>query len=161
MLLRQVERRVSVANRLHRLPFARPEFMASVCGRQNWRTFTVSPSQSKQPLVQFNIRQENTGPESTLVRRKRLQWRCKQRGMLELDLLMGSWAAKHAPSFDDNALNSLEELLEVETQDLVKWLIQSEPAPSELNDNYAFRSLQRYSREEAKSWITGKASGNQ
>jgi succinate dehydrogenase assembly factor 2 len=35
------------------------------------------------------------------VRRKRLIYRSKQRGWLEVDLLMGTWAVEHVPKLSE------------------------------------------------------------
>ena len=36
--------------------------------------------------------------------RKRLLYRSKQRGWLEVDIILGSWASHHLPKLDKNTL---------------------------------------------------------
>ena len=57
-------------------------------------------------------------PESLDVRRKRLIWRSKQRGWLEVDMLMGTWAVDNVPKLTKEELDQYEHLLNLETLDL-------------------------------------------
>jgi antitoxin CptB len=50
-----------------------------------------------------------------------------QRGMLELDLLMGSWAKKHLPTLDEAGLTEFDKLLTMETPSLLKMLLNQSP----------------------------------
>jgi len=52
------------------------------------------------------------------VRRKRLVYRAKQRGWLEVDLLLGTWASKNVPSLDMDELNQFEDFVNLETIDI-------------------------------------------
>ena len=49
------------------------------------------------------------------VRRKRLVYRSKQRGWLEVDLLMGTFAVAHVPSMSTDELDEYEAILNQET----------------------------------------------
>ncbi len=66
------------------------------------------------------------------VRRKRLAYRSKQRGWLEVDLLMGSFADAHLGALDAAALDTYEAILNRETLDLYNVITGKEPAPAEL-----------------------------
>ena len=55
--------------------------------------------------------------------RKRLIYRSKQRGWLEVDLLMGKWAAEHVPDLDSAGLTMYEAILNCETLDIYNLLI--------------------------------------
>ena len=57
-------------------------------------------------------------PDSLSARQKRLIWRSKQRGWLEVDLLMGSWAVDNVMSLSEKELDQYENLLNLETLDL-------------------------------------------
>lgn len=72
-----------------------------------------------------------------------LLYRAKQRGFLELDLLVGLWAQKHVPSMSASALGSFASVLDEENPDLFKWLTgQAEPS-EEMQQNQAFQAMQR------------------
>ena len=97
-----------------------------------------------------------------------LLYRARQRGFLELDLLLGGWASRHAAALDARGRAALEELLEWENPDLFAWLTGQVPPPPEVSGNAAFRSiaadvaerLHRHRPEGAKSkkgakWVRG------
>eukprot|EP00553_Chaetoceros_curvisetus_P008106 CAMPEP_0204623614 /NCGR_PEP_ID=MMETSP0717-20131115/9340_1 /ASSEMBLY_ACC=CAM_ASM_000666 /TAXON_ID=230516 /ORGANISM="Chaetoceros curvisetus" /LENGTH=172 /DNA_ID=CAMNT_0051638739 /DNA_START=89 /DNA_END=607 /DNA_ORIENTATION=+ len=52
------------------------------------------------------------------VRKKRLVYRAKQRGWLEVDLLLGTWASLHVSSLNIDELNQFEEFVNLETIDI-------------------------------------------
>jgi len=66
------------------------------------------------------IRQEHLAPHGADAHtiRKRLIWRSKQRGWLEVDLLLGSWAQERAMSLTDDEVAQVERLLALETIDI-------------------------------------------
>ena len=45
------------------------------------------------------------------VRRRKALWRCKQRGWVEIDLLMGNWAAENIPKMSEEELLDLEVII--------------------------------------------------
>lgn len=53
-----------------------------------------------------------------LANRKRLIYRSKQRGWLEVDLLLGSWAMDNVMSLNDEQLVEYERILNMETLDI-------------------------------------------
>jgi antitoxin CptB len=59
---------------------------------------------------------------STDIRRKRLLFRAWHRGTREADLILGSFAEKHLPGFDENAVDAFAALLEVPDADLFDWI---------------------------------------
>lgn len=52
------------------------------------------------------------------VRRKRLVYRAKQRGWLEVDLLLGAWASQNVPSLNAAELDEFEAFVNTETIDI-------------------------------------------
>lgn len=52
------------------------------------------------------------------VRRKRLVYRSKQRGWLEVDLLLGTWANENVPSLNMDELDQFEDFVNLETIDI-------------------------------------------
>lgn len=52
------------------------------------------------------------------TRRKRLVYRSKQRGWLEVDLLLGTWASDNVPTLNDSELDQYEDFVNMETIDI-------------------------------------------
>ena len=81
---------------------------------------------------------------SEIARRKRLIWHSKQRGWLELDLLMGGFAEKHLPSMNAREMDLWEDVLIRENPDLFKWLNNQLPVPEDLSSNEVMQRLLKY-----------------
>merc|ERR1712226_1787990 len=58
------------------------------------------------------------------IRKKRLLYRCKQRGWLEVDLLLGTWASENIELLNPKELNQFEKLVNEETVDIYHILIE-------------------------------------
>ncbi|XP_071722513.1 succinate dehydrogenase assembly factor 2, mitochondrial-like isoform X1 [Rutidosis leptorrhynchoides] len=79
----------------------------------------------------------------------RLMYRSKQRGYLELDLVLGTWVEEHIQSMDENGIKSLLQVLDLvissndilENPDLWKWLSGQEQAPETVSVNPVFSAL--------------------
>jgi len=71
----------------------------------------------------------------------RLIYRSKQRGFLELDLVLGKWVEEHIHSMDENGIKSLVHVLDLENPDLWKWLTAQEQPPEGLEKNPVFTAL--------------------
>lgn len=71
----------------------------------------------------------------------RLVYRSKQRGYLELDLLLGKWVEEHIHSMDENQIKALVHVLDLENPDLWKWLTGQEQPPEAVNINPVFSAL--------------------
>ncbi|KAK9813019.1 hypothetical protein WJX72_007626 [[Myrmecia] bisecta] len=80
----------------------------------------------------------------------RLMYRSKQRGFLEMDLLMGLWAETRLPDMSDDMLLAFHDVLEMENPDLYKWLTGRELAPPEMRRNVAFQALLEHVRQQLK-----------
>jgi succinate dehydrogenase assembly factor 2 len=90
----------------------------------------------------------STIPESSIdetydaasVRSKRLIYRAKQRGWLEVDVLLGTWAHHNVPKLDDKALDEFEALVNTDTIEIYNLLTLRTPIPESL-DNETVRSI--------------------
>ncbi|KAL0354914.1 UNVERIFIED_CONTAM: Succinate dehydrogenase assembly factor 2, mitochondrial [Sesamum radiatum] len=71
----------------------------------------------------------------------RLLYRSKQRGYLELDLILGKWVEDHIHSMDETGIKSLVHVLDLENPDLWKWLTGQEQPPEAVNANPVFASV--------------------
>ncbi|KAI3737470.1 hypothetical protein L2E82_27474 [Cichorium intybus] len=68
----------------------------------------------------------------------RLVYRSKQRGFLELDLVLGTWVENHIGSLDEKGIKSLVDVLNLENPDLWKWLTGQEKPPEAIDTNPVF-----------------------
>ncbi|EYU21765.1 hypothetical protein ABFS82_09G081600 [Erythranthe guttata] len=68
----------------------------------------------------------------------RLLYRSKQRGYLELDLVLGKWVEDHIQSMDESGIKSLVHVLDLENPDLWNWLTGQEQPPEAVNVNPVF-----------------------
>jgi antitoxin CptB len=68
-------------------------------------------------------------------RRKRLIYRSWHRGTREMDLMLGSFADKHVPEFQEAEVSRYEELLNVPDPDLYDWITGRIPPPANLMDS--------------------------
>jgi succinate dehydrogenase assembly factor 2 len=67
------------------------------------------------------------------VRKKRLIYRAKQRGWLEVDLLLGTWASENVPFLNDvDELNQFEDFVNMETIDIYNIITLRLDVPDEL-----------------------------
>jgi len=71
----------------------------------------------------------------------KLLYRSKQRGFLELDLMVGLWAEREVPHMNLPMLNHLTVVLDQENPDLFKWLTGQLPPSEEMLANPAFTAL--------------------
>lgn len=81
------------------------------------------------------------------ARQRRILFRARQRGWLELDVLLGRWAAKHVAELQDEAaVARVEALLDAETPHLYEWIVGVSEPPSVYKDCEALKSLQEFAR---------------
>ncbi|XP_026396211.1 succinate dehydrogenase assembly factor 2, mitochondrial-like [Papaver somniferum] len=68
-------------------------------------------------------------------------YRSKQRGFLELDLVLGKWVEENIFSMDECGIKSLVHVLDMENPSPWKWLTNQEQPPDAVNNNSAFSAL--------------------
>ncbi len=74
-------------------------------------------------------------------RRKILLYRSRQRGLLELDVIMGSFADKNLNGFTTEQLDDYEAIVSLENPDLLLWLNGQKLPEPELLHNPVFRRM--------------------
>ena len=69
------------------------------------------------------------------TRQKRLIYRSKQRGWLEVDLLLGTWASENVTSLNEDELDQFEHFVNQETIDIYNIITLRVDVPPELKNN--------------------------
>lgn len=82
----------------------------------------------------INIEGDLSPEERDMVRRKRMIYRSKQRGWLEADLLMGSWAVKYVPTLSETDLDDYDIMLKEETIDIYNYISGKDELPEHLKN---------------------------
>lgn len=76
---------------------------------------------------------EKDAGDDLAMRRRRLRYRAWHRGTREMDLVLGPYADAHAEGLDAGELDRLENLMDEEDTDLLKWVMGQEPAPARVD----------------------------
>ena len=131
------------------------------------RNFSVSPNESEEFMMKMAVKDTEMkkvhykinvecGDDYDAVRRRRMIYRSKQRGWLEVDVLMGSWATQFVPTLNAQELDDYDELLKIETVDIFNYIIGKDDPPAHLKDLSVMKKLQHYSKnggvEESKKY---------
>jgi succinate dehydrogenase assembly factor 2 len=75
-------------------------------------------------------------PNDDLVtRQKRLIYRSKQRGWLEVDLLLGTWASENVPKLQGDELDQFEDFVNMETIDIYNVITLRLDVPEHMKRN--------------------------
>ena len=85
----------------------------------------------------------------TILNRKELLYRSKQRGWLEVDLILGSWANDNIMKLSDTQLLNYKKILDAETSDIYTFLMDIKPIPDHLNNEIIYM-IKKYAKEELK-----------
>ncbi|CAD5164495.1 succinate dehydrogenase assembly factor 2, mitochondrial [Musa acuminata AAA Group] len=72
----------------------------------------------------------------------RLLYRSRQRGFLELDLVLGAWVEENIRAMDQLHIRALMDVLDLENPDLWKWLTGQEQPPEAVKINPVFCAIQ-------------------
>ena len=93
------------------------------------------------------------------VRKKRLIYRSKQRGWLEVDLLLGTWASENVPRLSPSELDEFEEFVNLETIDIYNVITLRTDVPESMQSGVGGeKTLVEKSQDWAKESPLGKAS---
>jgi succinate dehydrogenase assembly factor 2 len=66
--------------------------------------------------------------------RRRLLYRSKQRGWLEMDIMLGDWARNNLPSLGGAELDQFQQIIDMENPDLFRWLTGQESVPDTIEN---------------------------
>ena len=67
--------------------------------------------------------------DDIFMRRRRMKYRAWHRGTKEMDLVLGPYADAHLDGLDAAGLDRLEQLMDEEDTDLLKWVMGQELPP--------------------------------
>jgi succinate dehydrogenase flavin-adding protein (antitoxin of CptAB toxin-antitoxin module) len=102
---------------------------------------TLSPEEEAllkiaQPKAEEIFRKHIALPVNDIeTRRKRLIYRAKQRGWLEVDLLLGTWASENVPLLNSEELDQFEDFVNMETIDIYNVITLRLDVPEEMKQN--------------------------
>ena len=105
---------------------------------------TIEETDAKLRYRHLQIEGDMGIEERDTVRRKRMIYRSKQRGWLEADLLLGSWAVENVPKLNADELDQYELLLKEETINIYNFISGKDPLPSHLIDLPIMQRLKEY-----------------
>ena len=66
-------------------------------------------------------------------RRKKLLYRSAHRGMKEMDLILGGFAARFLATMSTPELDAFEQMLEAPDQQFYRWISGAEPVPPQFD----------------------------
>lgn len=141
MLARGSRLAIAAARRQLQLPGRR--VVLSATGSPDWAT--PSSSGSRRDNVRAMTTQVVGGAVTEERRRllNRILYRSRQRGYLELDLLLGKWATDNIEQLDDKGLGALVEVLEEENPNLLSWITGQVEAPENISKNPVFSAIHK------------------
>jgi antitoxin CptB len=87
--------------------------------------------------------------ENASTRRKKLKFRSEHRGIKEMDILLGGFAAASLDEFSDTELDQFETLLNESDDDIYAWVMDrtAVPAPA---DTAVFRAFKAHVRDRGR-----------
>ncbi|CAO2147131.1 unnamed protein product [Urochloa humidicola] len=127
-------RRALLLRRVLPSPYSSPTLHAA-SARRLLSAFTTSQQNAATTTVDLS------SDESRRRLLNRLVYRSKQRGFLELDLVLGTLVEQHVHSTDEANIRALLQVLDLENPDLWKWLTGQEQPPEDLNSNQVFTAI--------------------
>lgn len=70
-------------------------------------------------------------------KKKQLIFRCGHRGTKEMDLLLGEFAKRHVPDFNEEQLLLFEDFVKNSDPDIYNWMTGRETIPDQWNNEIA------------------------
>jgi len=126
-----------------------------------FRDHVTMPDLDKIPASSFDRGRGSGDPSGDEVlklevRRKRLVYRSKQRGWLEVDLLLGTWASENVSKLSGDELDQYEDFCNLETIDIYNIITLKVDIPEELRTPKGDGVVERI-QEWARSSPLGRA----
>ncbi|CAG9563605.1 unnamed protein product [Danaus chrysippus] len=94
-------------------------------------------------------------PQPLDVRKARLHYQSRKRGMLENDLLLSTFAKKYLDSFNENQTMMYDRLINSPSNDwdIFHWIVEKKPTPKEF-DNEIMDMLKKHAKNEDREALT-------
>jgi len=100
----------------------------------------IYPSPGPSGFLALERRVTELSSEGLDARKRRLLFRCRHRGIREMDFVLGRFADAELPALEGAELDVLESWLDIPDQQIFAWVNGSEPTPLEI-DTPMFRRL--------------------
>ncbi|OEL23548.1 Succinate dehydrogenase assembly factor 2, mitochondrial [Dichanthelium oligosanthes] len=114
---------------------------ATSSSRRHLSGFATTPTPTTSQRNAATTTVDLSSDESRRRLLNRLVYRSKQRGFLELDLVLGTWVEQHVHAMDEANIRALLQVLDLENPDLWKWLTGQEQPPEDLDSNPVFTAI--------------------
>ncbi|CAH0397268.1 unnamed protein product [Chilo suppressalis] len=90
-------------------------------------------------------------PQPLEIRKARLHYQSRKRGMLENDLLLSTFAKKHLDNFNEQQTMMYDRLINSPSNDwdLFHWIVEKSPTPKEF-DNEIMDMLKKHAKNETR-----------
>ncbi|KCV67524.1 hypothetical protein H696_06043 [Fonticula alba] len=128
-------------------PYANPaigvDFDASAMMRV---TNPTSGNAEDEYIPPFQLRPAPRPNEPIDNKRKRLLWESRKRGILENDLILGTFAKRHLDELDDTELEQYDRLLDENDWDIYYWATERRPVPPEFADTRVLALIRHIAR---------------
>ncbi len=85
----------------------------------------------------------NEGSAQIDARRKQLLYRANHRGIKEMDIILGAFAAAKIFGLSSEKLDALEHLMEETDRDLLTWFTGEQPVPGDI-DREMFEAISAF-----------------
>ena len=114
--------------------------LASAARRLSAQPLLARPLLSRSALAAPRVRwNQQSSAESHLfdehdAMRRRLLYRSKQRGWLEMDIMLGDWARDNLGALGEVELLQFQEIIDMENPDLYRWLTGQDAVPDSVEN---------------------------
>ncbi|KAH0946699.1 hypothetical protein HN011_008752 [Eciton burchellii] len=127
-------------------PFSIIRSVSISCSRRKNDFQDLIHPESREPNIPCYVKRKE---ENADIKRARLTYQSRKRGMLENGLLLSTFAKKYLNTFDDTQLQLYDQLINLPSNDwdIFYWAIGVKPTPSEF-DNEVMDLLKKHIQNE-------------
>jgi succinate dehydrogenase assembly factor 2 len=107
-------------------------------------TVSVNKPTTAESMVTFKDTRPLPEGETDVTRRRRLVYQSRYRGMVEMDIIFGSFANAKLEKLAGKALEEYDTLLRQFDNDLFNWLVSGNAPPAEIGSMGAWKELKTF-----------------